>query len=80
MFSFTTLSGHLIERPVGGIDPLTGQTLPGTLEAIGKFNGLRVDLLADGSVVIPSNQRAKIASKWRAWLNSTNQGADSVAT
>lgn len=65
------LSGHLIGQQAGGIDPVTGNALPATMDAIEKFNGLRVDLLADGTVVIPTNQQSEIASKWKAWLKST---------
>jgi hypothetical protein len=74
----TTVSGHLIEPQPGGIDPLTGKILPGTEKAIGKFNGLRVDLLADGTVVIPDNQQSKIADAWRLWLKSSKKKADNL--
>jgi hypothetical protein len=67
----STLTGYVIEPQLGGIDPLTGKALPGTEEALGKFNGLRVDLRADGTVAIPENQRANIARKWKEWLKST---------
>jgi hypothetical protein len=66
----SALTGHSIDSSAGGIDPETGSILPGTEEAAGKFNGLRVDLRTDGSVVISDQQRRMIARKWKAWLKS----------
>lgn len=64
----TMLTGHVIESPTGGgIDPVTGNILSGT-EFGAKFNGLRVDLFADGRVVIPENQQAGLIKKWNESL------------
>jgi hypothetical protein len=62
----TMRTGYEIEKPVGGVDPLTGEILQGTTMGAA-FNGLYVSLLANGTVVIPNNQRLKIASWWRDW-------------
>jgi hypothetical protein len=62
----TLLTGYSIELPTGGIDPLTGEALPGSHFGE-KFNGLRVDIFADGRVVIPENQQGKLILKWGEW-------------
>lgn len=67
----STLTGHSIQPQLGGIDPLTGNALAGTEESLRHFNGLRVDLLADGTVAIPQNQQTQLTSKWKEWLKST---------
>ena len=35
-----------------------------------QFNGLWVELLANGTVVIPPNQQANLIEKWNEWLKA----------
>jgi hypothetical protein len=60
----TERTGHSIGKRRGRVDPITGKWIgPYDLD----FNGLRVDIYADGRVVIPEGQRKELVLKWREW-------------